>query len=118
MIRVFSEWRMRWHQRRMSELGQELLELMRENGWSRGEHRLYHDDSGVHFWVSNGRALFRLHDVAKLPYVADDYRKALNYHDKTVLWAAFEEMEKAGKQQPAAAALNVIRMYKMKGESK
>lgn len=118
MFKWIKDLRFRWHKHNMTELGTEILDLMQNHaGWERSEHRLYHKESGVHLWISNGRAFLRLHALDKLPYMDSDYRNALNLHDKVVLWAYYKQMERNSETTPVEAALNMIRMYKMKGES-
>lgn len=108
--------RLHWHHARMSELGLEILELMTGAGekWVRGEHSLRHEASGIKLWVSNGERGFTLHDVAQLPYVSAHYRDALNRHDRIVMWDVYKRMVKGNEVKPAQAALNAIRMYKIK----
>ena len=101
----------------MTELGKEMLELFEDGRWMIGEHRLVEEKSGITFWVSNGFRNFRLYDVKGLPF-HDDYQKSLNYADRRVMWACFQLLRRKKMALPTDAALNMVRMYKMKGEVK
>ena len=114
MMKAINALRMRRHQCRMTELGQELLELMQEDGWTEDEYTLTHKASGVRVWVGSGLVYFRLHAVSGLPHSSEAYDKALNRHDRIVLWDKAEAMKRGKEAKPPAEALNMIRMYKIK----
>lgn len=102
----------------MSELGKELLPLFEEGEWKINEYRLSHVGSGVEFWIGSGAHAFRLYDVKGLPYHDESYSLALNKADKIVLWDAFQKILAKVKAKPKEAALNMVRLHKMKGEVK
>ena len=102
----------------MSELGKELLELFHEGGWEVREYRLTHKASGVEFWIGNDFGRFRLYDVKGLNYHDESYKGAINFADRFVFWTCYLYMLDKAKARPAEAALNMVRMYKMKGEVK
>jgi hypothetical protein len=102
----------------MSELGKEILPLFEEGEWRLDEYRMTHMSSGLVFWVCNDRHGFRLYDIKGLPYHDESYRTALNSADKFVLWDAYQKILESVKAKPTEAALNMVRMHKMKGEVK
>ena len=104
-------------EKRMSELGKEILPLFEEGEWKHNEYRLTGISAGLEFWIDGGFDYFRLYDIKGLPY-HDDYRRALNYADRRVLWDAYQRLLDKIKAKPAEAALNMVRLHKMKGEVK
>jgi len=105
-------------EKRMSELGKEILPLFEEGEWKLDEYRITHMSSGLVFWIGNDRHGFRLYDIKGLTYHDESYRTALNSADKFVLWNAYQKILDSVKAKPAQAALNMVRMHKMKGEVK
>lgn len=109
---------LRMCEKRMTELGKELLPLFEEGEWKFSEYRITHVGSGVEFWIGNDTHGFRLYDVKGLPYHDESYRGALNKADKFVLWDAYQKILDKVKAKPKEAALNMVRLHKMKGEVK
>ena len=105
-------------EKRMTELGKELLPLFEEGEWKFSEYRITHMSSGVEFWIGKDTHGFRLYDVKGLPYHDESYRGALNKADKFVLWDAYQKILDKVKAKPKEAALNMVRLHKMKGEVK
>jgi hypothetical protein len=103
---------------RMSELGKELLELMESDPWELRDYRLTHRGTGVTLWTGNGFSSFQLYDVEKLAYTKDQYKNALNFYDRHVLWQGYKQFKRQELLHPTSAALNVVRLYKIKGEIK
>ena len=105
-------------EKRMSELGKEILPLFEEGEWKLSEYRITHMSSGVEFWIGNDFDRFRLYDIKGLAYHDESYKDALNKADKVVLWDAYKKILAKVKAQPKEAALNMVRLHKMKGEVK
>lgn len=102
----------------MSELGKELHEAMETGTWTVEQYKVTHKESGISLWTANGYWFFRLYDVAKLHYANDAYRKSLNWCDRQVLWRDYRDLKREALSLPTKAALNVLLLARMKGESK
>lgn len=109
---------LRMCEKRMSELGKEILPLFEEGEWKFSEYKITHMSSGVEFWIGNDFHGFRLYDIKGLPYHDESYRFALSKADKVVLWDAYQKILDKVKAKPKEAALNIVRLHKMKGEVK
>ena len=118
MARLFTKMMARLCKSRMSELGKEILPLFYEGDWEISEYKLTHKTSGVVFWIANDFGRFRLYDIKGLHYHDEAYRHSLTLADRWVFWECYLELLSRAKEKPSEAALNMVRMYKMKGEVK
>jgi hypothetical protein len=103
-----------WHVQRMSELGLELREALLKDSWEMSEHRLTHVASGVTLWIGGGIDRFRVYDIPKEIHVGSYYEKALNLHDRVVLWDLFIELKRRAEVKPADLVLNHLRLGRIK----
>lgn len=113
-LKPFERLWIRWHTRRMSELGLELREALLKDRWQMSEYRLTHEASGVALWTSNGWSHFRLHDIQKESHPNEFYKNALNVHDRIVLYKLFLQLKNKVEQLPADLALNHLRLGRIK----
>lgn len=114
-------WRKRlwdFHFKRMSELGKELHEALMHDTWVVSEHTIRHKASGLALWISNGRGGFCIHEVqGENMYISSHkLEKALNPHDKEVLWALYQAHLHTAKNKPVEAALNFLRLKRQQGD--
>ena len=105
---MFAKLILEYHRKRMSELGKELAEAAEHDAWTLSEHRWMHKESRISFWIPNGFRYFRLRSCDNLDEEA--LKEALNIHDKKVLWEFFKQHKQYAERQPAAIALNLLRL--------
>lgn len=113
---MFKKLLVRWHTKRMTELGKELAEAMVNDAWSRSEHRLTHKKSGVAFWISNGYTHFKLHDVSALTISESRLQEMLNSHDRYVIWHLFQKRLRNVPTENVQAVLNLLRLKRQTGD--
>ncbi len=116
-MKLLSKFWFRYHSKRMSELGREIVDTMQDDQarWSMGEHRLVHKQSGLAIWYG-GSGFIRIHieQINGLPYIESNYDDALNRHDKYVIWLCIQAAKQVEKGRPAQEALNALRLSRMK----
>lgn len=105
---MFSKLFLAYHRKRMSELGKELEEAALHDTWTLNEHRWTHKESRIALWVGTGFREFGLHDVNNLS--EHQLKRALNIHDRRVLWELLKLHKDAANRQPAEIALNLLRL--------
>ena len=105
---MFARLILEYHRKRMSELGKELEEAARDDAWTMTEHRWTHKESRISFWIANGFRCFALHECDR--FSEAQLKDALNTHDKKVLWEFFKQHKQYAERQPAAIALNLLRL--------
>lgn len=105
---MFAKLILEYHRKRMSELGKELAEAARDDAWTLTDHRWTHRESRIAFWISNGFRCFALHECER--FGEAQLKDALNIHDKKVLWLYYNQHKQYAERQPAAIALNLLRL--------
>lgn len=95
---------------RMSELGREIAQALREDEWAGSEYTVTHGRSGLQLWVANGKGCFRIYGIKGLHYKEDQFKAMLNEDDVDVLWPLVCSTVNRLKEQPAVAVLNMLRL--------
>lgn len=113
---MFAKLILDYHRKRMSELGKELAEAAEHDAWTLTDHRWTHKESRISFWISNGFRCFALHECGS--FGEAQLKDALNFHDKKVLWSYYIEHTQYAKRQPAAVALNLLRLKRQNPSEK
>ena len=105
-----------YHRKRMTPLGKELEEAAGHDAWTITEHRWTHKESRISFWISNKFQHFYLHECDRFSEV--QLKKVLNTHDRKVLWEFYKEHRQQAERQPAAIALNLLRLKRQNPSEK
>lgn len=113
----FRQWFLDYHRKRMTELGKELEEALRDDSWTLSQHLLTHKKSGIALWIASGRTWLRVYDVPSTPYGDRHLRDALNRHDKWVLWLYYKAAVNAADKMPVSTTLNLLRLARQHKEN-
>ena len=102
---------------RMSPLGMELLEALREDEWTADEYTIKHVKSGIQLWTANSAEHFRVYTVPNGNLRDAEKEKLLTDDDRLVLYPVMRQLRRKVAAQPADIALNILRLGRMKGDS-